>query len=111
MAKKKAKRTFHYRTEDPRYELIARRMYDHLPVKKQSIQSELDRELFQDGWEKEHEERRAKHRAAGLADTKFYHPRQLKAMGYRYNYGRRRKIVAPAKPKTSDTPTPVVGVD
>ncbi len=108
MAKKSTKRSFHYRTEDPRYELIARRMFDNLPSKKQSIQKELDRELFKEDWQKELEERRAKHRQLGIPDTKFYHPRKLKAMGRRYKYGRRKSIVVP---KAVEAPASVVPVD
>jgi len=108
MAKKTAKRSFHYRTEDPRYELIARRMFDNLPAKKQSIQKELDRELFQGDWQKELEDRRQNHRTLGIPDTKFYHPRKLKAMGRRYKYGRRKSIVVP---KSADTSASVVPVD
>lgn len=108
MAKQTKKRSFHYRTDDPRYELIARRMFDTLPTKKQSIQKELDRELFQDGWERELEERRKKHRALNIPDTKFYHPRKLKAMGRRYNYGRRRQITVP---KAVEAPASVAPLD
>ncbi len=92
--KKDLNRTYHYRMDDDRRELLARRAYAN-NIENQSIQEELERETFGPQWKKELEVLRGKHRRLGIPDTKFFHADKLKSMGFKANYGRRKRIVAP----------------
>jgi hypothetical protein len=99
MAKRKRNfnRTYHFRLDDPRRELLARRAFVYNP-EDQSIQTELEREAFPVGWDQELEALRIQQRQQGISDSRFMHTRKLKSLGYRINYGRRRKIVPPRPP-------------
>lgn len=111
MAKQtKLNRTYHFRMTDDQRELLARRAYSHDP-KNQSIQAELEREVFGSQSKNELEVLRGEHRRLGIPDSKFLHTRKLKSMGYRVRYGRRKQIVAPSTNGHNGTQPPMESLD
>ncbi len=86
-------RSFHFRMDDPRYELLAREAAEIVNLDDQSIQRVLEAKAFPEGWETRLNYLRMKQRAAHVPDDTFYHPKKRKALGLKVRYGRRPAVV------------------